>query len=257
MHTFTQSHIILLFDWICLCTVSALYEDELAFIQEQIEFHVLENTSIGSIVTKDLRDQLQLSSEHQVRLGPGPLSSFFNLNNDYTLAVAKSLDIEGEELCHAAKSCCKLENGQLFEENYLFSKDNGPRSFRQNGFSSFLPDFRVCKLSAVVLANNGGSTPLKPVSRIVAIVDDVNDNEPVFTLLSRDVETSQNDKNPALSTNKIYIQFVEGPDGVRERVELPTAVDLDFQPENAIINYFISMKSDIGHAGRDMFDSSK
>ncbi|KAM7541303.1 hypothetical protein Aperf_G00000030507 [Anoplocephala perfoliata] len=181
-----------------------------------MELQVFENATVGSTVLPDLRDFLQISPDRQVRLGPGAFSSFFSLTPNYSLIVQSSLDLESNDLCRAEESCCRSEDANS-QDNFL-------------SYSHFAPS---CKIKAVVLANSGDSTPLKPIGRIVAVIQDLNDHAPEFTLPK--TETSS-------ANQKIHVPFFEGFKGVGEKFQLPTAKDKDFLPENSMITYSIALK---------------
>ncbi|KAL5112321.1 Protocadherin-16 [Taenia crassiceps] len=206
--------IILLIPLVC---AQRIYEDGQGnFAYDKIELQVYENTTIGSIVLPDLREYLQISPDRQVRLGPGAFSSFFSLTKNYSLLVQSSLDLESGELCRAEESCCRSED-LAKEDTYLL-------------YSHFTPS---CRIRAVVLADNGESTPLKPVGRIVAIIQDLNDHAPEFIL-------PKNDANSLVQS--IHIPFFEGFKGIGEKFQLPKAKDKDFLPENSMLTYSIAMK---------------
>ncbi|VDM16043.1 unnamed protein product [Hydatigera taeniaeformis] len=207
--------IILLFPPICTWRI---YEDGHGiFAHDKIELQVYENATVGSIVLPNLREYLHISSDRQVRLGPGAFSSFFSLAKNYSLLVQSSLDLESGDLCRAEESCCRAED-MAKEDNYLL-------------YSRFTPS---CKIRAVVLADNGESTPLKPIGRIVAIIQDLNDHAPEFIL-------PKNDANSV--AQRIHIPFFEGFKGVGEKFQLPKARDKDFLPENSMLTYSIAMKN--------------
>ncbi|KAL5960872.1 Protocadherin-16 [Taenia solium] len=206
--------IILLFP---LVFTRRIYEDgQGIFAYDKIELQVYENTTVGSIVLPDLREYLQISPDRQVRLGPGAFSSFFSLTKNHSLIVQSSLDLESGELCRAEESCCRSEDVAK-EDSYLL-------------YSHFTPS---CKIRAVVLADNGESTPLKPIGRIMAIIQDLNDHAPEFIL-------PKNDANSVVQS--IHIPFLEGFKGVGEKFQLPKAKDKDFLPENSMLTYSIAMK---------------
>lgn len=200
-----------------LLFAQTIYQDgQGIYSHDKLELQVFENATVGSVVLPDLRDFLQISPDRQVRLGPGAFSSFFTLAKNYSLIVQNSLDLESGKLCRAEESCCRSED--------IASQD----TFLP--YSHFAPS---CKIKAVVLANNGDSTPLKPVGRIVAVIQDLNDHAPEFTLPKRE-------SNSAIQ--RIHVQFFEGFKGVGEKFQLPTAKDKDFLPENSVIAYSIALK---------------
>ncbi|VDL89426.1 unnamed protein product [Schistocephalus solidus] len=207
---------------------------------DQVEIEVFENATIGSVVLKDLRGYLHISQERQVRLGPGPFSSFFQLNSDYTLTVLKCLDLESGDLCHAVKSCCQNEGSMQTAPTFLSQNE---ATYNQLGYNQFFTKGPQCRLNAVVLANDGGSTTLKPFSRISALIKDVNDNAPHFTHVNLEVDVGRSEISHGSGTDCLQITFPEGMEGIGQSFGLPTAVDDDFLPENSAITYFIAMNS--------------
>ncbi|BHF59131.1 hypothetical protein SprV_0100208600 [Sparganum proliferum] len=207
---------------------------------DQAEIQVFENVTVGSVVLKDIREYLHISQERQVQLGPGELNSFFQLNPDYTLTVLKSLDLESGELCHAVKSCCRAE-GQIQTGTAFFSQNDG--AYNQIGYNQFFTKGPQCRLSAVVLANDGGPTSLKPVSRISVVIKDVNDNAPHFAHVDLDVDAVRSEFSHGPGMDCLHITFPEGMEGIGQSFALPTAVDDDFLPENSAITYSIAIKS--------------
>ncbi|EUB57220.1 Protocadherin-16 [Echinococcus granulosus] len=206
--------IILLFPLIC---TQRIHKDgQGIFVYDKIELRIYENATVGSVVLPDLREYLQISPDRQVRLGPGAFSFFFSLTENHSLLVQSSLDLESGKLCRAEESCCRSEDVAK-EDNYL-------------PYSHFAPS---CKLRAVVLANNGESTPLKPIGWIVAAIQDLNDHAPEFVLPKSEANSV---------VQRIHISFIEGFKGVGEKFQLPTAKDKDFLPENSMVTYSIAMK---------------
>uniref|UniRef100_A0A5K3FP61 Protocadherin-1 n=1 Tax=Mesocestoides corti TaxID=53468 RepID=A0A5K3FP61_MESCO len=197
-----------------ICAQRMYHDGRGIFAQEQIELQVYENATVGSVVIPDLRDYLQVSPDRQIRLGPGSLGSFFSLTQNYTLLVQSDLDLESGELCRAEESCCRSE-AVIRDDIYL-------------SYTHFTPN---CKLKAVVLANAGGSTPLKPIGRIVVVIRDLNDHAPEFVLPKGDAHSV---------VQRIHIPFFEGFKGVGERFQLPTAKDQDFLPENSVVTYSLT-----------------
>nr|CDS26724.2 protocadherin 11 [Hymenolepis microstoma] len=215
--------IILLFP---LLYAQRIYQDgQGIYSHDKFELQVFENATIGSVILPDLRDFLQISPDRQVRLGPGAFSSFFSLTKNYSLIVQNSLDLESGKLCRAEESCCRSED-TASQDNFL-------------PYSHFAPS---CKIKAVVLANSGDSTPLKPVGRIVAVIQDLNDHAPEFIL-------PKTESNSVIQ--RIHVPFSEGFKGVGEKFQLPTAKDKDFLPENSMIAYSVALKKSDGMSFSD------
>ncbi|VDN13466.1 unnamed protein product [Dibothriocephalus latus] len=143
-------------------------------------------------------------------------------------------------MCHAVKSCCRTEGPIQSGPAFLSQND---ATYNQMGYNQFFTKGPQCRLSAVVLANDGGSTTLKPFSRINAVIKDVNDNAPHFAYVDLEVDTGRSEISHGPATDCLHITFPEGMEGIGQSFALPTAVDDDFLPENSAITYFIAMKS--------------
>ncbi|VDO08654.1 unnamed protein product [Rodentolepis nana] len=209
-----------------LLNAQRIYQDgQGIYSHDKFELQVFENATVGSVILPDLRDFLQISPDRQVRLGPGVFSSFFSLTKNYSLIVQNSLDLESGKLCRAEETCCRSED-TVSQDSFL-------------PYSHFVPS---CKIKAVVLANSGDSTPLKPVGRIVAVIQDLNDHAPEFTL-------PKTESNSVIQ--RIHVPFFEGFKGVGEKFQLPTAKDKDFLPENSMIAYSVALKKSDGMSFSD------
>ncbi|KAL3311392.1 Protocadherin Fat 4 [Cichlidogyrus casuarinus] len=178
---------------------------------------VLENATAGTIITPDVRILLGSPPLHQVRLGPGTLLGFVELDKlSGQLTLKKTLDLESTSLCEADKSCCRVTlDNQVLPALDSFTRFSGLSSDRLGS---------ACTLSAYVLGSLSGSNSATPLGNIHLQVQDVNDQPPRFL------------SGQALITNPLVITIPEASSDIAP-IELPLATDLDFSPAFRVNSY--------------------
>ena len=109
------------------------------------ELQIMENTSVGTTIVSDVRTYLGLPVNSIVKLGPGALNQFVQLDNRTArLYTINSIDLESNLICDVEKLCCRSESTYLRPtidnmEHYQITEDKDHCKlmayiFGQNGF---------------------------------------------------------------------------------------------------------------------------
>ncbi|CAL8068714.1 unnamed protein product [Calicophoron daubneyi] len=212
------------------------------------DLNVLENVTVGTVVLENIRSYLGLPSASIVKLGPGSVNQFFRLDSATGQLVSTNpVDLESPVMCQTEKSCCRREineisNHQLINlASSIALKTAVPSKLAPISSDPLLSSNHIftgevqCKLMAFILAKTSADTQLSPITRIFVNIVDLNDNAPVFS------SPTVNMNGPMIGNvhKPFHLSFLEGPGGLNKRQDLPTATDADFSFANRVKRYWL------------------